>query len=344
MNGERPNLSVPESLPERLARLSESFMEAKIVLAAVELRFFDLLARSPATAAALAEEQGCQLRGTEILLDALVALGYLSKHEGRYATTPEVERFLVRGRPDSLAHSMAHRNGLFRSWAVLEDTIRHGRTQREAEKPTLADPEANRNFILAMAEASRGRVAPVIERLPLAGARRMVDLGGGPGHYACEAVRRWPELQAVVVDLPLTVQVAQEYIAGQGLSDRVSTKVCDFFREDPLDLGGPADLVLISQVLHAEGPDENQALLQKVQPHVRPGGWVVVSENLVDADRTSPKPGAVFAVNMLAGTERGRTYTAGEIAGWLTRAGFAPQPVAHVAPRTALIAARKAGG
>ncbi|MBM4319124.1 MAG: methyltransferase domain-containing protein [Deltaproteobacteria bacterium] len=192
---------------------------------------------------------------------------------------------------------------------------------------------------MAMAESSRARVGPVVERLPLAGARRMIDLGGGPGHYACEAVRRWPELEAVVVDLPLTVQVAREYLAGQGLDGRVHTWTCDFYREAHFDLGGPADLVLISQVLHAEGPAENQALLSKVFPHLRPGGWIIVAENLVDSERTSPREGALSAVNMLAGTERGRTYTAEEITGWLRQAGFTPGPVEHIAPRTSLIPA-----
>jgi hypothetical protein len=46
-------------------------------------------------------------------------------------------------------------------------------------------------------------------------------------------------------------------------------------------------------------------------------------------------------VNMLAGTARGRTFTADEIAGWLREAGFEPQPAIDIAPRTGLVLARK---
>jgi hypothetical protein len=42
----------------------------------------------------------------------------------------------------------------------------------------------------------------------------------------------------------------------------------------------------------------------------------------MSADRTQPLQGALFAVNMLAGTEGGRTYTFDEIKEGLTAVGF----------------------
>lgn len=338
---ERPDGSVGEPFAARLQRVAQGFQEAKIVMLGCELGLYDRLARSAADTTELARDLGVTARGIEILADALVATGYLTKERGRYANRPEVDAWLVRGRPGSLAHTMAHRNLTLRNWAQLDEIIRSGPLRREADKPTLVDPVANRNFILAMAEAGRERVAPLVARLPLATARRMVDLGGGPGHYACEAVRQHPALRATVVDLPLTVAVAREFIASQGLQEQIDTLTCDFFGTPVLDLGGPADVVLVSQVLHAEGPEQNQALLRKLALVLPGGGWVAVSENLVDAERTSPVMGALFAVNMLAGTERGRTYTEAEISGWLRAAGFEPRPVERIAERTSLILARR---
>lgn len=332
-----------ESFLARLSRIGQAFQESKIVLAGVELGLYERLARSTATATELAQDLDVTLRGIEILADALVATGYLDKRDGRYANSADVDRFLVAGRPGSLAHIMGHRNEMFRSWSLLDDVIRHGQARDEHDKPTLADPVANRNFILGMAEVSGGRVGPLLDRLPLEGTRRLVDLGGGPGHYACEAVRRHGQLSAVVVDLPLTVEVAREYVAGQGLSERVQARECDFYRADALDLGGQADGVLISQVLHAEGEEQNRALLRKLHAQVQPGGWVAVAENLVHPGRTSPVAAAMFAVNMLAGTTRGRTYTAEEITAWLADAGFTAEPCVEIGERTWLLLARKGG-
>ena len=325
----------------QVTRAANGFQEAKVLFAGVELGLFDRLGEGPATARELAAGLEVTTRGIEILADALTATGYLTKEEGLYANAAETDRYLVRGRPGSNAFIMGHRNQMFRSWANLEEVVRHGQTVREKDKATLADREANRNFILGMAEVSRERVGAILERLPLEGARRFVDLGGGPAHYACEAVSRHPGLAALLVDLPLTVEVAREFIAEQDCSDRVTTQVCDFYTEPALDLGEPADVMLVSQVLHAEGPDENRALLHKIAPCVRPGGTVAIVENLVDPGRVSPVHAAMFAVNMLAGTQRGSTYTAEEVGGWLREAGFAPGPVDEIAPRTQLILARR---
>jgi hypothetical protein len=330
-----------ESFADRVNRVTNGFMEAKIVMAGVELKLYDRLSSGAATAAELAADLQVTRRGIEVLCDALAALGYLAKTDGRYANAAGTEQYLVRGQPDSFAFITAHRNHMYGGWSQLEEVIRHGKQERESDKPTLADVEINRNFILAMAEVSRERQGAILDRLPLAAASLFVDLGGGPAHYCCEAVQRHPALRALLVDLPLTTEVAREYIAGRGLADRVATRVINFYTEDRFGWDEPADGVLISQVLHAEGADENRALLHKVCPNVRPGGWVAIVENPVDEGRTTPVPGAMFAVNMLASTARGRTYTEAEMAGWLTDAGFEPQPGELVAPRTLLILARK---
>jgi hypothetical protein len=39
-------------------------------------------------------------------------------------------------------------------------------------------------------------------------------------------------------------------------------------------------------------------------------------------DRTEPEVGAIFAINMLVGTEKGDTYTESEIRSWMANAGL----------------------
>ncbi len=337
-----------ETTLKELNRLRNSFQEARAMMLGVELGLFDHLTGGPATVTEIADVLGLELRGAEITLDALTALGYLTKdHVGGYANTSMAETYLVRSSAKSVAHIVGHSANTLRSWAILDTIVRDGfeaaRASREsaAAKPLLTDRTANRDFIIGMAEVSRDRVAPVVAQLPLGSARRFVDLGGGPGHYSWEVVQQHPEIEAVLVDLPLTIEVAEEQIAARGLSDRIDTIVCDFYAAESLDPIGPADVVFISQVLHAESPRANRRLLAKVVPHVRSGGFVVVNENLVDDSRTAPKAAALFAMNMLACTPGGRSYTAREIALWLEEAGLEAQPALFIAERTWLIIARK---
>jgi hypothetical protein len=43
----------------------------------------------------------------------------------------------------------------------------------------------------------------------------------------------------------------------------------------------------------------------------------------MDADKTGPRAGALFAINMLVGTAGGGTYSEDEYTQWLREAGFA---------------------
>lgn len=325
----------------RLNQVANGFMEARVLLAGVELGVFEQLAAGPANATTLCSALDLDRRGLTILADALTACGYLTKAGDVYSNSPDADAYLVRGREGSIAHILGHRAEMFRSWALLDETIRDGALPASIARRTLEEPEANRNFILGMAEVSRVRLGPVLDRLPLAKARRFVDLGGGPALFACEAARRHPDLLATVVDLPLTVAVAREQIAAAGLEGRVDAVVCDFFHEDTIELDQPADVLLLSQVLHAEGPEENAAMLAKAHVVINPGGTIAIVDNLVEDDRSKPTDGAMFAVNMLAATPRGRTYTAAEIDALLSGAGFTPRSCEQVAPRTWLTLAER---
>ncbi len=333
-------MTTPKTLDD-LNRMANGFQQAKVLLLGVVFHVFDHIHDGRDTARAVAEAEAATLRGMEILLDSLCALGLLTKEGDRYANTAVTDRYLRASSPESVTHIMAHRNQMFRSWAQLDETIRFGKQTSERTKATLTDRQANRDFILGMAEVSRDRIDPVLNALPLRTCERFVDLGGGPAQYLCKAVERNPAIHGILVDLPLTVEVAREQIARQGLTDKIETVVCDFYHDPLPDFGAPIDIVLISQVLHAEGPAENLTLLKKVAPRVRPGGVVAVVENLIDENRCTPWGAAMFAVNMLAGTMRGRTYTEKEVAGWLEEAGLVPSPARKVADRAFLILATK---
>jgi len=55
---------------------------------------------------------------------------------------------------------------------------------------------------------------------------------------------------------------------------------------------------------------------------LEPGGRIGIRDFVMAADRTHPAAGALFAVNMLANTDRGGTFTYREIAEDLEAAGF----------------------
>jgi hypothetical protein len=88
------------------------------------------------------------------------------------------------------------------------------------------------------------------------------------------------------------------------------------------ELGSGYDMIFISQIFHAYGPEECLALLRKCRICLNKGGRVIAQEFYLDESKTGPLQGAVFAINMLVNTDRGRTYTPNEMSLWMKKAGF----------------------
>jgi SAM-dependent methyltransferase len=177
-------------------------------------------------------------------------------------------------------------------------------------------------FMEAMFAAGAANATAVIDRLDLTGVTTVADLGGGPGHYLVEIGRRLPSADLYLLDLPLSLESARELLRRQPGGERVRAVAWDFYDAPPPAGLPPFDLVFLSQVVHAESEERNRALLRTLRPLIAPGGRLVVHENVVEPDRTAPKEAALFAVNMLAMTAGGRTYTTAEIAAWGGEAGF----------------------
>jgi cyclopropane fatty-acyl-phospholipid synthase-like methyltransferase len=99
----------------------------------------------------------------------------------------------------------------------------------------------------------------------------------------------------------------------------VSLHPGDFMKDD---LGGPYDLIFISQIFHAYGAAQCVEMLRKCRSSLQKGGRVVIQEFFLDETKTAPVQGALFAINMLVGTPQGRSYTPREMTSWLKKAGF----------------------
>jgi len=74
--------------------------------------------------------------------------------------------------------------------------------------------------------------------------------------------------------------------------------------------------------VHAYSEKDCRVLLRKARSALAPGGRVAVQEFLLDESKTAPPGPAFFSVHMVAVTEGGRAYSAGEIASMLKTTGF----------------------
>jgi len=225
-------------------------------------------------------------------------------------------------------------------WGRLEEAVRSGRPVRTPDM-YQTHPAETRRFILAMDSLTRARGDAVwlAEHLDLDGVENLLDVGSGPATYPIALCRAHPALKVTVFDLPATLAVTREVVAPSGVEDRIELVAGDY-HTDALPAG--FDRVFLSNVIHGEDEAGCAALMQRCFDALRPGGRVVVKDHILSEDLTAPAGGAVFSLLMLLST-RGRDYGFGEVAGWMTDAGFEP-PTETVLPppfSSSLVIARR---
>jgi hypothetical protein len=122
------------------------------------------------------------------------------------------------------------------------------------------------------------------------------------------------------------IPLARQRIADAGLSDRVSLVAGDFYVDD---LPAGADFAWLSGVAHQNSRQQNRALFARIYAALPRNGVLVIRDVVMNESRTEPVTGALFAVNMLVGTEAGGTYTFDEFRQDLTEAGFSEITLVH---------------
>src|SRR5262245_194706 len=120
--------------PDRILEVSYAFWKTKVLLSAVELGVFTLLAEAPADLTTLVARLGLHGRGAHDCLDALVALDFLHRDpDGRYANGPDVDLYLDRRKPVYIGGLLEHLNARhYQNWNSLTQALRTGAPQSGA--------------------------------------------------------------------------------------------------------------------------------------------------------------------------------------------------------------------
>ncbi len=304
-------------LPDELVQTIRGFQESRVMLTAIELDLFTAVGQS-ATARDVARKLGTDERATEMLLNALVAMDMLEKLDGVFRTTPATTRFFAGSSPDNAREAMMHTVHLWTRWSTLTECVRAG-TSVASEEMADRGEAWTRAFIAAMHRNAADRAPLVIRAIGTEGIARVLDVGGGSGAYSIAFARANDSVRVELLDLPTVIPIAKSHIEEAGLSERISARAGDL-RTDAFGEG--YDLVFASAICHMLSEDENKDLLKRCWKALVPKGRLVIQDFILEPDKTAPRFAALFALNMLVGTQRGSSYSNQEYAAWLKDAGF----------------------
>jgi hypothetical protein len=311
-------------------RLLWTFAQHRIITVASRAGILRHLAEKPATAEDVARELGLDNLATGKVIRALAALGIVEADDERYRAVASLRPHFLPGEKNILPF-LEHSHAMYERWgSTLEPWLR-GEDWPVAERT----PEEVRRFGAAMRAMGSQMARRVAGALDFEGAARMLDVGGGWGHFSRAFCDVQEGLQATVLDVPPVVEKAQADLGGSGYEDRI-----DFLPGDYLatDYGSDFDLVLFANVLHQETCDRAAEMVRRGAAALAPGGRVVVVDFAIDDLQREHLLGALFAINMRS---FGDTWTEPTIRGWIEAAGLADFDRTDLGPDRWIITGRK---
>jgi hypothetical protein len=333
--------------PARILEIGMGFWPSKVLLSAVELGLFSLLAEGPKTGAEIERRMELHPRATSDFLDALVAIGMLERlgegPDARYKNTPETASFLDRASPTYVGGILEMANArLYPFWADLTQALRTGKPQNEIKrtgKPFFeelyAEPARLEQFMDAMSGVSMMNFEAFARKFDFSHYRSMIDIGGATGQLSCIVAREHPQMRCRSLDLAIVEPIARQRIQEAGLQDRVQTGTIDFFVDD----FPKADLITMGMILHDWNLEHKKMLISKAYSALPEGGAFVAIENLIDDERRHNAFGLLMSLNMLIEFGEAFDFTGADFKGWCLEAGFKRCEILHlVGPASAAIA------
>jgi precorrin-6B methylase 2 len=310
------------------------FAASKTLLSAVELGLFTQLALGPLDAATLQQRLGLHPRSAVDFLDALVALRFLERHNGKYANTPEANMFLDRNKHTYMGGILEMCSvRLFGYWSHFTEALQTGKPQNEAKNndanffaSLYATPAKLEGFLKAMTGLSLGAARAISEKFPWGDYDTFADVGAAQGGVPVYLAQSHPHLRGVGFDLPGVQPIFEAYAKANGVADRVRFQAGDFFKDDLPKV----DVIIMGHILHDWNLEEKRVLIRKAYEALPEGGAFIVHEALIDDDRRENAMGLLMSLNMLIETPGGFDYTGADGQRWMREAGFRETRVEHL--------------
>jgi len=344
--GRAPTLAGPAGAEgvTAVSSIAYGFMASQALYAALELGLFGALAAGPATEETLARQLGAPARPFRALLAACTALGLLERDGARFRNAPAAARYLV---PDARGYMgeyyLRQIAGTLYGQVPLARGLLRGEPVAGTYGSFLEDPARVEAFIRGQHAGSTGPAALLAKARDLSRHTRLLDLGGGSGAFAIEAVRRHPRLSAVVVDHAAVVRVAEQIVAEAGLADRIRCVAGDALADAPWPAG--ADVILLSYVVSSYGPETLRALAARTHGYLPPGGLLLLHDFALHGDRSGPRNAALWFFANLAISATTHPHTVPELTGALAAAGYVDVVARpHIPDITVLVTGRRAAG
>ena len=250
--------------------------------AALELDLFTHLADEAKDTDTIAAGVGAIPPRLVMLLEALRQIGITTEECGKWSLTPFAKTTFL---PNSdlpnlcmvpLAKAMAQLSDNF--YLKIADAVR-GKVAFKAE---VSYPPITREENLYFEEIHRSNahfaIKLLLEEARLATAKSLVDVGGGIGDISAALLKKFPQLDSTILNLPGAVELVNENAAEKGVGDRLRGVAVDIYKE----AYPTADAVMFCRILYSANEQLTTILCTKAFDALTPGGKVLILDMIID--------------------------------------------------------------
>ena len=336
--------AAPSTDPTLIYRYRDGLYAADLLACAiVYLDLFTWLEGKSSTLAAICGNFGTAERPTDVMITLFVAMGLLERRGERIELSPLAREHLVKGSQWFLAPYYAS----VKERPVCKDFLEVLRTDKPAnwgsfkeEKDwtrAMEDDAFAENFTAAMDCRGVYLGQALAKTVDLKRFKRLLDVAGGSGIYACSIVAHYQSIRAAVFEKRPVDKVAKRSIEKRGFAQKVEVIAGDMFKQE---LPGGYDLHLISNVLHDWNEATVKELLAKSYRALDPRGMLLIHDVHINAEKSGPLPNAAYSAMLMHSTE-GKCYSTSELYPILEQTGFSqPKLVPTAADRSVLTATK----
>lgn len=292
-----------------------------VICAACELELFDKLATVEGLSAAeLASNNNWDVDATERLLNALVSFDLLHKsaedNKPPLYTNGMGAEYLVRSASPSIwgystmvpryiknlsklsseIKTGGNKNASFPAQVTVHKgtafEIKQGEDGKDKAKGHGHSGGMSKEALVNRYESMDGMCRPHVDKLvklvDLSQHQTAVDLGAGSGVVSFALRRAYPNMTITLFEVPPVIELVKEHFMAkqdQALTEKVSLMAGDFM-ETKLP---PADLYVLSKIVHDWREDQVMTILSNVRAALNPGGALLLLELCLNDDKCGPR-------------------------------------------------------
>ncbi|MEJ7766878.1 MAG: methyltransferase [Chitinophagaceae bacterium] len=288
--------------PVQLMHMLFGFAASRAIGFAAELGIADRVKNQSKSAEELAHETSMHPRSLYRLLRACASVGVFREDEAkRFSLTPLAEP-LLSDTPGSLRAfaTMINTDWQFQTWAHLPYSVETGKPAFDKVHGMSSfdyfwsNEKAGKTFNDAMTSNSAFSSAAVLDAYDFSGISTLVDVGGGHGLLLASILKRYPNLQGILFDMPAITVQAKDLIDSYGVSDRCERMGGDFFTA----VAARGDAYIMKHIIHDWNDEQCITILENCRNAMTTGGKVLVVEMIIP-EGNEPSIGKFIDLQML---------------------------------------------